>query len=79
MGNDIIGRLLAWERHEGDPTWWAWVSWIHHASGRHHHKVAQVRADTLRPLEPPHAYTHVPRRTLTRDGRIHTTQPQPPP
>src|SRR6266576_5324842 len=30
----IAGHLLAWERHERDGSWWAWVSWIHESGGR---------------------------------------------
>jgi hypothetical protein len=73
MSGGTIGHLLAWQRHEDDPTWWAWVSWIHHTGGRHHHKVVQVLANSLRPLEPPDAYHAVPRRILGHDGHIRTT------
>jgi hypothetical protein len=38
------------------------------SGGRHHHKVVQVRAGSLRPLEPPEAYHAVPRRVLGHDG-----------
>ena len=53
MTGGIVGHLLAWERHERDGSWWAWVSWVHEAGGRRDHKVVQVRAGSLRPLEPP--------------------------
>jgi hypothetical protein len=55
----IAGHPLAWERHERDGSWWAWVSWIHESGGRRDHKVVLVRADSLRPLEPPEAYKAV--------------------
>jgi hypothetical protein len=70
MGTGIVGHLLAWERQEGDRTWWAWVSWVHETGSRRVHKVVQVRAATLRPLEPPEAYREVPRRVRGLDGRI---------
>jgi len=60
MTGGIVGHLLAWERHDG--SWWAWVSWVQESGGRRLHKVVQVRADSLRPLEPPGAYKDVPRR-----------------
>jgi hypothetical protein len=68
MTGGIVGHLLAWERHERDGSWWAWVSWVQESGGRHHHKVVQVRASSLRPLEPPEAYNAVPRRVLGHDG-----------
>ena len=46
------------------------MSWEHESGGRVHHKVVQVRADTLRPLEPPAAYKDVPRRVRGLDGQI---------
>ena len=68
MTGVITGHLLAWERHERDGSWWAWVSWVQESGGRRLHKVVQVRAGSLRPLEPPEAYKQVPRRILGRDG-----------
>ena len=62
MTGGIVGHLLAWERHECDGSWWAWVSWVQESGGHHHHKVVQVRAGSLHPQEPPEAYTDVPRR-----------------
>jgi hypothetical protein len=56
MTGGIVGHLLAWEQHELDGSWWAWVSWVQESGGRHLHKVVQVRAGSLRPLEPPEAY-----------------------
>jgi hypothetical protein len=64
----ITGHLLAWEQHERDGSWWAWVSWVQEADGRRLHKVVQVRADSLRPLEPPEAYKDVPRRVPAATG-----------
>jgi hypothetical protein len=46
------------------------VSWGHDAGRRREHKVVLVRAESLRPLEPPEAYQAVPRRVLGHDGRI---------
>jgi hypothetical protein len=66
----VVGHLLAWERHERDGSWWAWVSWIHQAGSRSDHKIVLVRASSLRPLEPPEAYKTVPRRMRGCDGRI---------
>jgi hypothetical protein len=70
MSTGMVGHLLAWERQEGVSTWWAWVSWVQKTGGRHVHKVVQVRAATLQPLEPPEAYEAVPRRVLGLDGQI---------
>ncbi len=70
LAGGMAGHLLAWERHERDGSWWAWVSWVHEAGGRRDHKVVLVRAGSLRPLEPPEAYRTVPRRMLGHDGRI---------
>jgi hypothetical protein len=66
----MVGHLLAWEMHEHDGTWHAWVSWIQQAGGRHVHKVVDVRAGSLQPLEPPDAYSSVPRRVRGSDGLI---------
>ena len=49
---------------------WAWVSWVQETGGRHVHKVVQVQAASLRPLEPPDAYQDVPRRVPGLDGQI---------
>ena len=68
MATGMVGHLLAWERHERDGSWWAWVSWVQESSDRLNHKVVQVRAGSLRPLEPPGAYKDVPRRVLGQDG-----------
>ena len=70
MATGMVGHLLAWERHERDGSWWAWVSWVQETGGRHHHKVVQVRADSLRPLEAPEAYQAVPRQLRGLDGQI---------
>jgi hypothetical protein len=67
MTGGIVGHLLAWERHERDGSWWAWVSWIQQSGDKRLHKVVQVRAGSLRPLEPPEAYKDVPRRVLGHD------------
>jgi len=52
----VAGHLLAWEKNEADGTWWAWGSWVQETGRRRAHKVVQVRAASLRPLEPPEAY-----------------------
>ena len=65
-----MGHLLAWEMHERDGSWHAWVSWIQQSGGRHVHKVVDVRAGSLRPLEHPDAYSSVPRRVRSSDGLI---------
>jgi hypothetical protein len=70
MSGGMVGHLLAWEKIEGDGSWWAWVSWVQETGGRLVHKVVQVQAASLRPLEPPDAYEEVPRRVLGLDGRI---------
>ncbi len=69
-----VGHLLAWERIEADGSWWAWVSWVQESGGRHVHKVVQVPATSLRPLEAPEAYQAVPRRLRTLDGQVHETE-----
>ncbi len=66
----MVGHLLAWEMHERDGTWHAWVSWVQQAGGRRVHKVVDVRAGSLQPLEPPDAYSAVPRRVRGADGLI---------
>ena len=70
MSGGTVGHLLAWEKIEGDRSWWAWVSWVQETGGRHVHKVVQVQAASLRPLEPPGAYEAVPRRVLGLDGQL---------
>ena len=67
----VVGHLLAWEKVEADGTWWAWVSIrVQQSGGRHVHKVVQVPAAGLRPLEAPEAYRQVPRRVRGLDGQI---------
>jgi hypothetical protein len=70
MTGGITGHLLAWERHERDGSWWAWVSWVQESGGRRLHKVVQVRAGSLRPLEPPEAYKEVAAARLCRSRRL---------
>ena len=52
------------------------MSWIHESGGRLQHKVVQVPAASLRPLESPEAYEAVPRRVRTLDGQIREVQRQ---
>jgi hypothetical protein len=73
LTDGVVGHLLAWERHERDGSWWAWVSWVQEAGSRRNHKVVLVRAASLRPLEPPETYKQVPRRVLGDDGQIRGT------
>jgi hypothetical protein len=64
--------LLAWDHHECDGSWHAWVSWIHTAGAPplHAHKVVSVDAASLRPLDTPEAFSDVPRRILGNDGLV---------
>ena len=49
----MVGHLLAWEMHERDGSWHAWVSIRVQDSGSGHaHKMVDVSADSLQPLEP---------------------------
>jgi len=70
MAGGLVGHLLAWERHERDGSWWAWVSWVQESGGRRNHKVVLVRAGSLSPLEMAEVYKTVPRRVLGEDGQI---------
>jgi len=70
MNDTAIGHLLAWELLEVDGTWRAWVSWVQESGGRPIHKVVDVLASALRPVEPPEAYEKVPRRVRARDGFV---------
>jgi hypothetical protein len=45
-------------------------NWVHETGGRHVHKVVDVRAGSLQPLEHPDAYSAVPRRVRGNDGLI---------
>jgi len=56
MTGGIVGHLLAWERHERDGSWWAWVSWVQEAGDRRMHKVVQVHAGSLRRWSRPRTY-----------------------
>jgi hypothetical protein len=80
MTGGIVGHLLAWERHDG--SWWAWVSWVQESGGRRLHKVVQVRAGSLRPLERPRPTRTYPggyKAAATRvDGDGATTRGSPP-
>ena len=57
-----VGHLLAGEKNEADGAWWDWASWVQEAGGRQVHKVVQVRAASVRPLEPLEAHQQVLRR-----------------
>jgi hypothetical protein len=70
MGSRTIGHLLVWEMHERDGSWHAWVSWAQQNGDRPIHKIVNVRAASLRPVEEPEAYSAVPRRVVGVDGLI---------
>jgi DDE superfamily endonuclease len=72
VGQDAMGATTsrAGGRHGRDGSWWAWVPWVHETGGRRNHKVVLVRADSLRPLEPPAAYKAVPHRVRGLYGQI---------
>jgi hypothetical protein len=70
MSSGTAGHPLAWEMHERDGSWYAWVSWVQEAGGRHVHRVVDVAADSLQSLEPRDAYAGVPRRVRGTDGSI---------
>ncbi len=75
----MVGHLLEWRQHELDGQWRAWVSWVQTTGDpprhRHRHKVVEVRAASLAPLEAPEAYRDVPRRMLGNDGKIRPWAP----
>ncbi len=72
MSGGQVGHLLAWDQHERDGGWHAWVSWVLTTGDppRSRHKVVSVQAGSLAPLEEPDAYRNVPRRVLGNDGKI---------
>ena len=57
-----VGHLPAWEKNEADGAWWAGVPGVQEAGGRHVQKVVQVRAASVRPLEPLETHQQVLRR-----------------
>jgi hypothetical protein len=70
VGEETVAYLLCWERHEGDGSWHAWVTWIRIQAGRPSRHVVSVRAASVRPLEQPGAYRQVPRWVRGNDGVI---------
>jgi hypothetical protein len=72
MSGGMVGHLLEWRLHERNGEWHGWVSWIQTTGdpSRHRHKVVEVRAESLAPLEAPEAYADVPRRVFGNDGQI---------
>jgi TrwC relaxase len=50
--------MLAWERHERDGSWWAWVSWVHESGGCRDHKVVLVRAGVDGKWRAPDSYRY---------------------
>jgi hypothetical protein len=70
MSGGTVGHLLAWEMHERDSSWWAWVSWVQQSGDRTVHKIVDVRASSLRPVDEADAYSAVPRRVVGSDGLV---------
>jgi hypothetical protein len=70
LNDAAVAHLLAWELMELDGSCWAWVSWIQQNGGRPLHKIVNVRAAVLQPLDDPASYEKVPRRVRGRDGMI---------
>jgi hypothetical protein len=70
MSIGMVGHLLCWELQEVNGQWSAWVSWVQETGGRPVHKIVEVRAGSLSPLDMPEAYADVPRRVLGKDGQI---------
>jgi hypothetical protein len=70
MTDGTVAHLLAWEMHERDGSWQAWVSWVHQTGGRPVQKIVSVGAAGLQPLAAPESYANVPRRVRGRDGEI---------
>ncbi len=70
LANGTVAHLLAWEMHECDGSWQAWVSWVQRAGSGPVHKVVSVQASVLQPLEEPEVYSSVPRRVRGSDGVI---------
>src|SRR5713101_8024340 len=72
LGDGIVGHLLEWRQHERDGSWHAWVSWIQSTGDpvRHRHKLVEVRAGSVRPVEAPAAYSGVPRTVFGLDGVV---------
>jgi hypothetical protein len=70
VSSGAVGYLLAGEMRERDGSWYAWVSWVQETGGRHVHKVVDVPADSLKPLEASDVYAAVPRRIRGNDGLI---------
>jgi hypothetical protein len=72
MSTGGAAHLLCWEMHELDGSWHAWISWTQPtaAPARHRHHVVAVRAESVKPVDPPWAYENVPRRVLGSDGRL---------
>jgi hypothetical protein len=70
VGDETVAYLLYWEQHEWDGSWHAWVTWIRTGTRGPRRHVVSVRAASVRPLELPGAYQHVPRRVRRNDGTI---------
>jgi hypothetical protein len=73
----VVCYLLAWEMHERDGSWWAYVTWPRVRNGQSYRHVTSVRAERLEPLESAEVYAQVPRRVLGRDGEIRPWSPPP--
>jgi hypothetical protein len=72
-----IGHLLEWRQHERDGQWHAWVSWIQTTGTppRHRHKVVEVQAGSVAPIETPECYAGVPRTVFGNDGKVRPWSP----
>lgn len=71
----VVAYLLAWEQHERDGAWWAWVTWPRIRGGRAYRHVTTVRAAAVRRIEEADVYANVPRRVLGSDGVYRPWQP----
>ncbi|HLQ56336.1 MAG TPA: hypothetical protein VK162_18960 [Streptosporangiaceae bacterium] len=78
MSGGEAGHLLEWRQHERDGSWHTWVSWVQTTGDppRHRHKIVEVQAESLVPLEAPEAYPDVPRRVFGSDGQIRPWSPR---
>jgi len=63
-------NLRAWQQHEAEGSWWAWVTWPRQRNGKYYRHVATVRAEVVKPLESAEIYASVPRRVLGLDAAI---------
>jgi len=72
-GVSAPGFLLGWIRHDVSGEWHAIVVWIRvTGQDRPHHQKLLITsaAHGVKPMEGAHAYRHVPRLALRRDGTV---------